>query len=67
LNVPGAKSSLSFPATVTRPGFVGCSNCRWLPRVAIITQPSSANIRRTILIFTTGMTALGNRSAIIPS
>jgi hypothetical protein len=25
-NVPGAKSSLGFPATVTRPGLVGCLN-----------------------------------------
>jgi hypothetical protein len=28
LYVPGAKSLLSFPATVTRPGFTGCSNRR---------------------------------------
>jgi hypothetical protein len=26
-SVPVAKSSLGFPATVTRPGFVGCLNC----------------------------------------
>src|SRR5215831_9384821 len=26
LSVPGAKSSLGFPATVTRPGLVGCLN-----------------------------------------
>lgn len=27
LSVPGAKSSLGFPATVTRPGFAACLNC----------------------------------------
>nr|CAP48460.1 putative integron gene cassette protein [uncultured bacterium] len=26
-NVPGAKSSFCFPATVTRPGFSKCLNC----------------------------------------
>jgi hypothetical protein len=31
--VPGAKSSLGLPATVTRPGSLGCLNWRWLPRV----------------------------------
>jgi hypothetical protein len=40
-SVPGAKSSLGFPATVTRPSFVACLNCLWLPRVAIRSQPSS--------------------------
>ncbi len=27
-SVPDAKSSEGFPATVTRPTFVGCLNCR---------------------------------------
>src|SRR5579864_696844 len=40
-SVPGAKSSLGFPATVTRPGFVRCLNWRWLPRVPTRYQPSS--------------------------
>ena len=26
--VPGAKSSLGFPGTVTRPGLLACLNCR---------------------------------------
>lgn len=56
LKVPLAKSSLSLPATVTRPGLDGCSNWRWLPRVPTRIQPSSASMCRTNLIFTTGMT-----------
>src|SRR5579859_1406395 len=40
LSVPGARSSDGFPATVTRPDFVGCLNWRWLPRVATRYQPS---------------------------
>lgn len=27
-SVPGAKSSLGLPGTVTQPGFDGCLNCR---------------------------------------
>jgi hypothetical protein len=42
-----AKSSLGFPATVTRPGFVRCLNWRWLPRVPTRYQPSSCGRRRT--------------------
>jgi hypothetical protein len=37
--VPGAKSSLGFPGTVTRPGLLACLNCRWLPLVATKYQP----------------------------
>jgi hypothetical protein len=43
--VPGAKSSLGLPATVTRPGLLGCLNWRWLPRVDARYQPSSPNMR----------------------
>src|SRR5688572_20092539 len=43
-SVPGAKSWLGLPGTVTRPGFDRCLNCRWLPRVATRYQPSSATI-----------------------
>ena len=50
-NVPGARSSLGFPATVTRPPFVGCLNCLWLPRVATSIHPSSLSIRSTSLTF----------------
>ena len=39
--VPGAKSSLGFPGTVTRPGLLVCLNCRWLPRVDTWNQPSA--------------------------
>src|SRR5216684_6028171 len=48
----GARSSLGFPATVTRPGLFGCLNWRWLPRVATRYHPSWFNIRRTSLTFT---------------
>ena len=61
--MPAAKSSLSLPATVTRPVLVGCLNCRWLPRVAAKIQPSSASIRRTVLILIVGMAA----STVVPS
>jgi hypothetical protein len=37
-HVPGVRSSLGLPATVTRPGRCGCLNCLWLPRVATSTQ-----------------------------
>ena len=50
-SVPGAKSSLGFPGTVTRPGFDACLNWRWLPRVAARFQPSSASIRSISLTF----------------
>ena len=33
-SVPGGKSSLGLPETVTRPGLIVCLNCRWLPLVA---------------------------------
>ena len=39
--VPGARSSLGFPATVTRPGRNGCFSWRWLPRTATSRQPAS--------------------------
>ena len=51
-NVPGGRSSLGFPATVTRPGFVVCLNCRWLPLVATRYQPSSLNRASTSATFT---------------
>jgi hypothetical protein len=40
-NAPGAKLSDGLPAMVTRYGFTGCLNCRWLPLVATWIQPSS--------------------------
>ena len=46
MRAPGAKSSLGFPGTVTRPGFAGCLNWRWLPRVATRNQPSSCHTFR---------------------
>jgi hypothetical protein len=30
--VPFGTSAFGSPATVTLPGFVECSNCKWLPR-----------------------------------
>lgn len=41
----GPTSSLSLPGIVTLPGFTGCRNCRWLPRVVIWYQPSRSTIR----------------------
>ena len=52
-SVPGARSSPGRPATVTSPGFTGCLNCWWLPRVRARYQPSSARSRRTSRIFIT--------------
>jgi len=52
LRVPGARLSLGFPATVTRPGRCGCLNCRWLPRVAKSTQPACSKALITARIFT---------------
>ncbi len=42
-NVPGATSSPGLPATVTRPGFVACLNCRCDPRCRTTDQPSSSS------------------------
>jgi hypothetical protein len=52
-NVPGAKSSLGLPATVTRPGLARCLNCRWLPFVVTKYQPSWPRIRNMSDTFTT--------------
>jgi hypothetical protein len=45
--VPGASSSLGFPETVTRPGFDGCLNWRWLPLVVARYQPSAFSLAST--------------------
>jgi len=50
--VPEARSSPGLPAMVTTPGFAGCQNCRWLPRVRTSTQPSSSMSRMTSRTFT---------------
>ena len=42
--------SLFGCGTVTRPGFVGCVNCQWLPFVATCTQPSCWSIRMSLLL-----------------
>jgi hypothetical protein len=52
-NVPGATSSPGFPATVTRPGFVACLNCRCEPRCRTTDHPSFSSIFTTSRIFTT--------------
>jgi hypothetical protein len=67
LSVPDAKSSLGLPATVTRPGLVGCLNCRWLPRVACKYQPSSCNKRRTSDTFITEAYHCGEIFRIVKS
>lgn len=51
IKVPGAKSSLGLPATVTRPFFDGCLNCRWLPRVATRNHLSLSKILSTSQTF----------------
>jgi hypothetical protein len=51
LRVPGGMSMPGCPETVTVPGFVGCLNCLWLPRVLFSTQPSFSKIRSTALTF----------------
>src|SRR4051812_30849335 len=47
LSVPGGRSALVLPATVTSPGLDGCLYCRWLPRVRTSCQPSAS--RRLIM------------------
>ena len=42
---------LNFPATVTVPGFEGCVNCLWLPRVRSRYQPSRWSSRMTSRTF----------------
>jgi len=42
--VPGARSSLGFPAMVTTPFLWLCRYCRWLPRVRSRYHPSSSII-----------------------
>ncbi len=49
--MPLANSADSFPAIVTRPGFLGCLNWRWLPRVRTRCQPSLASSARTSRTF----------------
>src|SRR5271168_4503801 len=44
-NVPGCKSALSSPGTVTRPFLILCVNWRWLPFVAAWVHPSSSGRR----------------------
>lgn len=51
-NVPLGMSSPKLPLTVTRPAFVGCLNCRWLPRVTTSIQPSCSSSRITSRTFT---------------
>src|ERR1700685_3527511 len=51
LNVPGPKSSLGLPGTVTSPGLVGCLYCLWLPRVRSKYHPSSWSIFKALRTF----------------
>src|SRR5436190_10368536 len=41
-SVPGGKTALGLPATVTRPGLDGCLYCRWLPLITTRYQPSAS-------------------------
>ncbi len=51
-NVPGASSSLCFPANVTSPFLALCLYWRWLPLVLTMNQPSFSIILATSLSFT---------------
>lgn len=51
LSVPGGKSSLALPETVTRPSLVGCLNWRCPPRLGTRYQPSFCNSFKTALTF----------------
>jgi hypothetical protein len=54
LSVPGCKSALSLPGTVTRPLLEPWVNWRWLPFVAARIHPSSSR-RRMISLTVVGM------------
>ena len=56
LSVPAANSCPGFPATVTRPGFVGCLYWRWLPVWATWNHPSSRSCPITSRTFITKIT-----------
>ena len=58
LSVPAANSCLRFPATVTRPGFLGCLYWRWLPDCATWNHPSS---RSSLITSRTFMTKIPYR------
>jgi hypothetical protein len=58
LSVPAASSCPSFPATVTRPGFLGCLYWRWLPDYATWNHPSS---RSSLITSRTFMTKIPYR------
>ena len=55
-HVPGGRSSLGLPGTVTRPGLTGCLNCLWLPLIRTSRHPSASIIRMASL--TLGITRL---------
>ena len=54
LSVPGCKSALSLPGTVTRPVLTICLNWRWLPFVAARVHPSPSR-RRMISLTVVGI------------
>jgi hypothetical protein len=64
-SVPGAASFEGCPAMVTRPGFDGCLNCRWLPSCDTSRHPSLSTNFRMSRYFTTEYKSGG--SAIFPS
>src|SRR5713226_7787774 len=55
-------SSPGCPLTVTRPGFPGCLNCRWLPSVTTKPQPSASSRGITSRTFTSALYQNYNRS-----
>jgi hypothetical protein len=62
-SVPRAKASGGLPAIVAVPGFDGCLNHLWLPRVRARRQPSSAMIRHRFATFTVS-SLFGGRFAV---
>ena len=50
-HVPGVRSPLGLPATVTRPGRCGCLNCLWL---LLITMRIFTPMHRTLVTCTVG-------------
>lgn len=53
LSVPKGMSFLGS-GTVTRPGFVGCFNWQWLPRVSTMRHPSASSALMISRLFMRG-------------
>src|SRR6266542_3618499 len=65
LRVPGARSSLGFPGTVTRPGLEPCLNWRWLPFVATRRQPDPQDLADFHRASISGLSSFGTPSLLV--